>query len=200
MRRGMLNLKRNDGLRGALACAVAASAFFAGPRAHAAPPGVVRDFEVERYLGRWYEIASTQPGFQEGCSCTRADYGATTDPNVVEVVNSCVRPDGSLSRVEGTARVVDPDEPAKLRVSFGGLGDFFSRLLGSTNYWVVALGEEYRWAVVSTRFRRPAWILARDPRLEPSTLAEINDRLTKEGFDVNALLSTKQDGCVVPPP
>jgi apolipoprotein D and lipocalin family protein len=142
--------------------------------------------------------AIVQPGFQAGCSCTKADYAATHDATTIEVVNACSRADGSTGRVEGFATVVDADEPAKLRVSFGGLGDVFSRLLGPSNYWVVAREADYLWAVVSTRFRRPVWILAREPRLADATLKFIKEGLSREGFDARALKDTRQEGCTSP--
>lgn len=159
-------------------------------------PRVVAPFDPARYVGRWYEIQSTQPGFQAGCSCVTADYGPVA-PTRISVVNTCQK-GPRVQRVMGKAAVADPKEPAKLEVSFPGFGSDLLNLLLKSNYWVVDLDPDYQWAVVSTRFRKPIWILARMPTLEAPVLEGIRARLDAEGFDVGELKETPQQGCTYP--
>ena len=79
---------------------------------------VKSDFELDRYLGTWYEIARYPAPFESfDDRCTTAQYSLLDDGSV-SVYNSGMRPDGSLYDAEGVARAPDEDEPAKLKVRF----------------------------------------------------------------------------------
>ena len=151
-------------------------------------PEVVSELDLNRYFGRWYEVASTKPFFQEGCVCVTADYSLKDDGNV-EVVNTC-RKDSVTAPAQPTLGVAQPtDDPAKFKVSFGNIPTFFS------NYWVVALAEDYSWAVVSSRFRNPVWILSRTPELAPELIEEIKSELAMRNFNVSEISETVQKEC-----
>ncbi|MFW7377356.1 MAG: lipocalin family protein [Oligoflexus sp.] len=151
-------------------------------------PSVVGELDLNQYLGKWYEVASTKPVFQRDCVCVTAEYGLTDEGNV-SVVNSCRKssPDGELDIAEGTAAATD--NPAKFNVSFGGFSTPFS------NYWVVDLAPDYSYAVVSTAFRNPIWVLSRTPELDQSLLDDIYFDLADRGFNVDAISPTLQEGC-----
>lgn len=151
-------------------------------------PEVVANLDVPSFLGRWYEVASTHPFFQKDCVCVTADY-APLDDKTLTVVNSCrkVTPDGVLNVVKGTAGTTK--NPAKLKVSFGGFNFPFS------NYWVIDAAEDYRYAVITTPFRTPVWILSRTPEIAADDLAGIYDRLEGRGFRMKKITPTLQTEC-----
>ncbi len=151
-------------------------------------PAVVNELDLNQYLGRWYEVASTKPFFQRDCVCVTADY-SLIDAETVKVINSCrkVEPEGELDVVEGDARTTG--NPAKFNVSFGGFRLPFS------NYWVVDLADAYRYAVVSTAFRNPVWILSRTPELAAEDLDAIYKNLGASGFNVKNISPTRQAAC-----
>jgi apolipoprotein D and lipocalin family protein len=155
-------------------------------------PAVVPELDLNQYLGRWYEVASTKPFFQKDCVCVTADYGLLDDGNV-KVVNSCrkLEPKGALDVAEGKA--APTRNPAKFNVSFGGFSLPFS------NYWVVDLADDYRYAVVSTAFRSPIWILSRTPELAQEDLSSIDSNLKAAGFNTDKLSDTLQIGCSYEP-
>lgn len=155
-------------------------------------PAVVPELDLSQYLGRWYEVASTKPFFQKDCVCVTADYGLQDDGNV-KVVNSCrkVEADGALDVAAGKA--APTRNLAKFNVSFGGFSLPFS------NYWVVELADDYRYAVVSTAFRSPIWILSRTPELPQEDLSTIYSNLQAAGFNTNKLSDTRQIGCSYEP-
>jgi apolipoprotein D and lipocalin family protein len=155
-------------------------------------PSVVPDLDLNQFLGRWYQVASTNPAFQADCVCVTADY-SLIDANTVKVVNSCRKgsPEGELDLVEGSAKTTR--NPAKLNVSFGGFSLPFS------NYWVVDIAEDYRYAVVSTPFRNPIWILSRTPEIASGDLNTIYSNLQKGGFSIRGLASTLQASCTYEP-
>jgi apolipoprotein D and lipocalin family protein len=153
----------------------------------AGPPlEVVEPFDLDRYLGRWYEIASFPQRFQEGCVATTATYSRREDGRI-RVLNACRDEsfDGALRRAEGVARVADAaGSPAKLEVSF------FWPFHG--DYWVIALDPAYRWAVVGHPSREYLWILSRTRSLEPEVYDGILARVRAQGYDLERLNRTPQ--------
>jgi apolipoprotein D and lipocalin family protein len=147
-----------------------------------APPEVVQQVDLGRYVGTWYEIASFPQRFQKGCTDSRAEYRLRDDGDV-EVMNSCLR-NGQVDTVKGKAWVVDRSTNAKLKVSF------FWPFRG--DYWIIELGKEYEYAVVSAPSRRYLWILARQPRMDDALYASIVARLKERGFDMARLQRTEQ--------
>lgn len=151
-------------------------------------PKVVSTLDLEQYLGTWYEIASTKPGFQKDCVCVTANYHLQPDGKVY-VANTCRKKDVNAPEeiAEGLAEATS--NPAKFKVSFGGFRFPFA------NYWVVDLADDYSYAVVSTPFRRPIWVLSKTPSLPQETLEGIYARLRAQNFPVDSISPTLQDGC-----
>ncbi len=146
------------------------------------PPTVVPHVDLSRYTGTWYEIASFPQRFQKGCTDSRAAYRIRPDGDV-EVVNSCLR-NGKVDTVKGKAWVVDTTTNAKLKVSF------FWPFRG--DYWIIDLGKDYEYAVVSAPSMKYLWILSRTSQLDEPRYQEIVARLKSRGFDVAKLIRTEQ--------
>lgn len=145
----------------------------------------VKDFDLERYLGSWYEIARLPHRFERGMDFVRAEY--TLDGDAVKVVNSGIR-DGEPRRIVGRAEFKDPKAKrvGELRVSF------FRPFYG--DYRIIELDPEYRVAVVTGATKDYLWILSREPEMPSSQLAEILDRLEKLGFATDKLEFPRQRG------
>ena len=149
------------------------------------PLETVDSVDLERYLGRWYEIASYPAWFQKGCTATTADYSRRED-GLIAVVNSCRKNalDGTPKQSTGRARVVDPGTNAKLKVSF------FRPFWG--DYWIIDLDPDYQWAVVGVPNRRYLWILSRTPQMDEAVYEAIVARLAAKGYDPARLMRTLQ--------
>jgi len=147
-----------------------------------APLETVPQVDLARYLGTWYEVASFPQRFQKGCTDSRAEYRIRPDGDV-EVLNSCLR-DGKVDTAKGKAWVVDKTTNAKLKVSF------FWPFRG--DYWIIDLGKDYEYAVVSAPSRKYLWILSQTPQLDETRYREIVGRLKDKGFDVTRLNRTPQ--------
>jgi len=136
--------------------------------------------DLDRYLGRWYDIASFPQRFQKGCTGSTATYAARDDGDI-DVINRCWL--GSLSGKEkvakGRARVVDRTTNAKLEVSF------FRPFWG--DYWIVELGANYEYAVVGHPGRDYLWILSRTPTMENRVYDGILERLKGLGYEVDRI-------------
>lgn len=146
---------------------------------------VVESVDLERYLGRCYEIASYPMFFQKGCTATTADY-SLRDDGLIKVVNRCRKGslDGKLKEAKGRAKVVDTTTNAKLKVSF--FGPFWGP------YWVIDLDPDYRWAVVGGPSRKYLWILSRTPQMDEALFDDIVGRLPAKGYDPTKLHRTLQ--------
>ncbi len=149
------------------------------------PLEVVKHVDLDRYLGKWYEIASFPQSFQKGCNCSMAEYFKTND-DYIKVVNSCRKnsPNGELTTATGKAFVVDTTTNAKLKVQF------FWPFKG--DYWIIDLAEDYSYAVVGHPNREYLWILARKPVMDVSIFNSILARVKSKGFDINKLNKTNQ--------
>ena len=151
---------------------------------------VVSFVDVERYMGVWYEIATTPSFQQRSCSNTQASYEFNEEEGWVDVVNTCYvgGPEGRPQRIQGRAELVDLDTQAKLSVIFFGQ---------RAPYWVVALDgteadEPYQWAVVSVPGGQTMWILSRTPTITDAIRSEINLHLQERGFAIDRLIDTPQ--------
>ena len=147
-----------------------------------APLETVQQVDLARYMGTWFEIASFPQRFQKGCTDSRAEYRVRTEGDV-EVLNSCLR-DGKVDTAKGKAWVVDRATNARMKVSF------FWPFRG--DYWIIELGRDYEYAVVSAPSRKYLWILSRTPKMEEQRYQEIVWRLKDRGFDVALLKRTEQ--------
>jgi apolipoprotein D and lipocalin family protein len=137
--------------------------------------------DLNRYAGKWYEIAAYPQWFEKGCSNVTATY--TVKEKHVEVLNACIKNNKPKS-IKGKAFVVKNSGNAKLKVQF------FFPFKG--DYWIIDLAEDYSWAVVSDRKRKTLWILSRTAQLDESTYNSITTSLAKNGFDLNKLKKTDQ--------
>lgn len=145
----------------------------------------VPSVDLNRYLGKWYEIARYPNRFEKSCaSDVTAQYSLRSDGKI-EVVNSCRKADGKLKASKGSAKVADKQTNAKLKVTF------FWPFYG--NYWIIDLDPDYRYAVVSEPGREYLWILSRTPKLDPALYEAITTRLRQNGFDPDRLIKPPQN-------
>ncbi len=143
---------------------------------------VVPRVDLEKYLGKWYEIAHLPAKFQDGCSETTATYTLNND-RTISVRNEFKR-NGKLKTAKGKAKVVDQATGAKLKVSF------FWPFYG--DYWIVKLGSNYEYSVVGTPDRKYLWILSRTPQMDERLFSEITEFAKSQGFDIARLIRTIQ--------
>ncbi len=148
------------------------------------PLRTVERVDLQRYMGRWYEIATIPMSFQKGCVGVTATYTLRPDGDV-DVVNTCRKEtlDGPERSATGKAWSVDPSN-AKLEVRF------FWPFHGS--YWVIDLSPDYQWAVVGHPSREYLWILSRTPQMDAVTYEAILGRLRAQAYDTTLLVKTPQ--------
>ena len=143
---------------------------------------VVPHVELEKYLGKWYEIAHLPAKFQEGCNETTATYTLSKDGSI-SVLNQATK-NGKMKQAKGKAKVVDKNSNAKLKVTF------FWPFYG--DYWIIKLGTNYDYSVVGTPNRKYLWILSRTPQMDDNLYLQIIEYVKSKGFDANKLIKTFQ--------
>ena len=151
------------------------------------PPTTTTRVELDRYVGRWYEIARLPMPFQKAGEAAVAEYGQNKD-STVSVHNIAVRPDGSQYDIRGYAKVLNPPQNTKLAVRFS---TWFGPLIPvpeAGNYWVLYLDEPYQHAIVGTPDRKYLWILARSPRIPEPQFQKLVTEARALGFDVSRLI------------
>ncbi len=147
------------------------------------PLDTVKEVDLQRYLGTWYEIARYEHYFERGCRDVTATYTLKEDGEI-NVVNRCTKEeDAKIKEAVGVAYAVD-ESSSKLKVSF------FRPFYG--DYWIIMLDDDYRYAVVGDPSREYLWILSRTPKLEEDIKNKILAKLPQMGYSAEPLIWTPQ--------
>jgi apolipoprotein D and lipocalin family protein len=147
--------------------------------------------DVQKYIGRWYQIARNPMWFEpRNCVCAQQTL-SLQDDGVLGVYNSCNdgSPQGPLNDIRGTATNDDPTANAKFTVDFG------QPFKGS--YWIIGLDADYRWAVVTDKWELSLYILSKTPELAPE-LYEAALASAASQVKTSNLLTTSHVGCSYP--
>lgn len=113
-----------------------------------------------------------------------AAHYSLRDDGKIKVVNSCRKQSGEVKESKGTAKVVDKNSNAKLKVTF------FWPFYG--DYWVIGLDSDYRYAVISEPDRKYLWILSRTPQMAPGLYEQALDNVRRQGLDPSRLIKPLQ--------
>jgi len=147
------------------------------------PEGVtpVSDFDVNRYLGKWYEIARLDHGFERGLEKVTARYSLRQDGGLRVVNRGFDAASGQWREAEGKAYFIDGPRTGRLKVSF--FGPFYG------SYNIVQLDQAgYRYALVCGPDTSYLWILARSPDLDKAIVDELVNHAAELGFDTSQLI------------
>jgi lipocalin len=144
------------------------------------------NFELERYLGTWYEIARFQHSFEKDLVGVTAKYSLRDDGNI-RVVNSGYKGSfsGKYKSISGKARIPDPSKPAHLQVSFF--------LFFYSDYYVLEIDSiHYGYALVGSSSENYLWILGRTPSLPDEVYNLLLSKARERGYDVGRLFKVPQ--------
>lgn len=146
----------------------------------------VDGLEIDRYLGKWYEIARLDHSFERGLIRVTAEY-SLRDDGTVRVVNRGYDPEkGEWREAVGKARFAGNPEIGRLKVSF--FGPFYG------GYNIIALDREhYDYALVCGPTRSYLWILSRAPELEAAVQERLIEKAADLGFRTRELIFVEQE-------
>ena len=143
----------------------------------------VKEFDLSRYLGLWYEIARYDHSFERGMDNTMAQYILQDDGTVV-VLNTGWK-NGKFKLAEGKAKYKDPEgDPGHLRVSFF--------LFFYSDYNVMMVDDNYQISLVGSKAEKYLWILSRTPVPDPVLLRMVLDEAEQRGYDTSQLIWVDQ--------
>ncbi|NHB58175.1 lipocalin family protein [Acinetobacter shaoyimingii] len=155
------------------------------------PLATVEKVELDKYLGKWYEVARKPLYFQNKCDRdVTATYTLNENGNV-DVDNRCYGKDGKLNQSVGEAFVQNAPQNSKLKVSF--LPSAIRWLpVGRGDYWVLKLDENYQTVLVGEPKRKYMWVLSRTPHPDEQVVTEYLNYAKSVGYDLSDLIKTQQ--------
>lgn len=142
-----------------------------------------RPLDLDRFMGRWYEILRTPNGNEHGCVSAYQDW-ASKSGGQFHIRQHCLKasPPGSERIVNTSARVLNPPDNTKFEASF------FGGLLRA-RYWVVDHADDYQWMIATTEDGRYPALLARTPALPEAERLRLKARMAQMGFRTDILLA-----------
>jgi len=141
----------------------------------------VNDFELDNYLGKWYEVARLDHSFERGLSKVTAEYSLRPDGGVSVINRGYSADDKEWKQAEGKAYFVNSENEGYLKVSF--FGPFYG------SYVVFELDKQnYDYAFVSGPNTDYLWLLSRTPSVSPEVKTEFERLAKRYGFDVDELI------------
>lgn len=151
----------------------------------------VSDFDAERYLGTWYEVARLPHSFEEGLSQVTAEYSLMDDGNI-RVVNAGYNAEsGEWDRAEGVAKFVEGPDVGHLKVSFWG--PFYA------SYVVVLLDkDDYQYSLVTGPDKDYLWLLSREKQLPDDVKEEMLKVAGDAGYPLDKLIWVDQSASSSP--
>lgn len=152
------------------------------------PDGVtaINGFEINRYMGTWYEIARLDHRFERGLNNISATYTLSEDGGVNVLNKGWNQADGQWGQAEGKAYFVEQPDKGRLKVSF--FGPFYG------GYNIIELDKkDYAYSMVTGPDRSYLWILSRTRQLPKATLDALIEKAKQLGFATDKLIFVNQD-------
>ena len=146
----------------------------------------VHNFNLEKYLGKWYEIARLDHSFERGLSRVTATYSLRDDGGVKVINRGYSEKGDAWKQAEGKAYFVKTPDVGFLKVSF--FGPFYG------SYVIFELDHaDYQYSVVSGPDKSYLWILARTPSISKELLHGLVEKAASLGFDTHKLIFVRQE-------
>lgn len=145
----------------------------------------VTNFEKDKYLGKWYEIARLDFKFEKGLNNTTAEYSLREDGKIrVDNKGYDFKKDKWKQSV-GKAKFVGAENVAMLKVSF--FGPFYA------GYNVLAIDKDYKYALVSGDSLDYLWILSREKTIPDSVKQDYLKQAQAIGYNTDDLIWVKHN-------
>lgn len=144
----------------------------------------VQQFDIDRYLGTWYEIARYDHPFEKNLIGVKAQY-EWAKRGKITVINSGYNSslNNKYQEAIGKAKIPNMNTPAKLKVSFF--------LFFYADYYVFELDEDYNWAIVGGKSDKYLWILSRTPTITAELYNSLLHKIKIRGYDTSSLIQVR---------
>lgn len=145
----------------------------------------VKPFDVDRYLGKWYEISRLDHSFERGLEQVSAEYTMLENGRIKVVNRGFSARENTWKVATGKAYIAGETDEGYLKVSF--FGPFYS------SYVVFGLDEQnYQYAYVSGPSHNYLWLLSRTPVVEQQIVQHFVETAGNRGFETRNLIYVKQ--------
>ena len=146
----------------------------------------VNGFQIEKYLGTWYEIARFDHSFERGLSAVTAEYSMRDDGGVRVRNTGFSVEENEWKEAIGKAYFVENEHLGYLKVSF--FGPFYG------SYVIFELDKQtYQYAFVTSSNKSYVWFLSRTPTVSEELKERFINKLREKGFDPQKLIWVKQE-------
>ena len=143
----------------------------------------VKQLDIHRYMGKWYEIARYNHSFEKGMTHVMTEYTLEEDGKI-RVVNQGIK-NGKQKFIVGKGKQPHPTEyPGRLKVSFF--------LWFYADYYILELDKNYQYALVGSSSDDYLWILSRTPEMQKAQLDGLLQKIVQRGYDVSKLIFVEQ--------
>lgn len=142
----------------------------------------VKVFDLNRFVGKWYEIARYEHRFEKGMTHVSATY-TLLDNGKIEVFNQGIK-DGEKKEIKGKAKLPDPSDPGKLKVSFF--------LWFYSDYYVMEVDDDYQYMLIGSSSDKYLWIMSREKFMDDKLKEELLAKLKSRGYDTGRLVFVEQ--------
>lgn len=143
----------------------------------------VKQLNIPRFMGKWYEIARYEHSFEKGMTHVTAEYSLMEDGKI-KVINRGIK-NGKPKEITGKAKQPDPIKyPGRLEVSFF--------LWFYSDYYIFELDRNYQYAIIGSSSDKYLWILSRSPQLTETTLKRLLQNIKQRGYDLSKLVYVTQ--------
>lgn len=145
----------------------------------------VQHLDINKYMGTWYEIARFQHPFEKNLVGVTATYEIRKDGKI-SVLNQGYKYnfEGKHKTARGKAKIPNPTEPGKLKVSFF--------LFFYSDYFVLELDKDYQWAMIGSSSPDYFWILSRSPQMDDSIYQMLLENAKDRGYPVDLIYKVPQ--------
>ena len=151
------------------------------------PKGIepVQGFELDAYLGKWFEIARLDHSFERGLDNVSAEYTLGANNSVIVKNRGFSQKTQQWEEAIGKALSKGDPDVGHLIVSF--FGPFYG------SYVIFNLDKpDYQYAFVTSYNRRSLWFLSRNPIVSDELYEDFLQQVTTLGFDTKDLIRVDQ--------
>ncbi|MDW7773065.1 MAG: lipocalin family protein [Desulfobulbaceae bacterium] len=146
----------------------------------------IDDFQLNNYLGTWYEIARLDHSFEQGLTNVTGQYSLREDGGVQVVNKGFSKEDQEWKIAEGKAYFVNDPDVGHLKVSF--FGPFYS------SYVIFDLDTiNYHYAFITSYSKKYLWLLARTPKVSDELMQQFIETARTKGFDTQEIIFVEQE-------
>ena len=143
----------------------------------------VKQLDIHRYMGKWYEIARYDHSFERGMTNVYTEYSLEKDGKI-RVINKGIK-NGKPKEVVGKGYQPNPKEyPGRLKVSFF--------LWFYADYYIMELDKDYQYALIGSSSNKYLWILSRTPEMTKAQLDGLLKNIAQRRYDLSKLIFVKQ--------